>query len=171
MSNVKTFDDIRALFPPAVFESIRSVYNNDPTSTDLFSAGMGESPTNPRFRRTRRRISQGSLPNPILGPTFTCLLIDQFERLRDGDRFFYLNNQFTSSQLLAIQERQFSDIICNNINIVSVQEQAFLIDHQYNSCTEERKRMNLQPWLVSVLILCIIWLCQILHSDWLVSGP
>ena len=154
VSNVKTFDDIRALFPPAVFESIRSVYNNDPTSTDLFSAGMGESPTNPRFRRTRRRIFDRSLPNPILGPTFTCLLIDQFERLRDGDRFFYLNNQFTSSQLQAIQDRQFSDIICNNINIVSVQKQAFLIDRQY-SCANKRKRMNVEPWFGKCTIIIL----------------
>jgi len=145
VSNVKTFDDIRALFPPSVFESIRSVYNNDPTSTDLFSAGMGEIPTNPRFRRTKRRILEHCLPNPILGPTFTCLLIDQFERARDGDRFFYLNNQFTNSQLEVIQERQFSDIICNNINIVSVQKQAFLIDHPY-SCANKPNRMNLQAW-------------------------
>ena len=141
------------LFPPPVFESIRSVYNNDPTSTDLFSAGMGESPINPQFRRTRREIFTPPLPNPILGPTFTCLLIDQFERLRDGDRFFYLNDQFTSSQLLAIKKRKFSDIICDNIDSVSVQDQAFLIGHQY-SCSKERKRLNLIPWiLVSVLML------------------
>ena len=145
VSNVETFDDIRALFPPAVFESIRSVYNNDPTSTDLFSAGMGESPTDPEFFRGEQ-ITNSPLPNPILGPTFTCLLIDQFERLRDGDRFFYLNNQFTSSQLQAIKVRKFSDIICNNIDIVSVQRRAFLDEHQY-SCDEERKRMNLQPWV------------------------
>ena len=146
VSNVETFDDIRALFPKAVFKSIRRVYNNDPTSTDLFSAGMGERPTNPRFFRTKEPIFDRSLPNPILGPTFTCLFIDQFERLRDGDRFFYLNKQFTNSQLQAIKDRKFSDIICNNIEIVSVPRQAFLTKRQ-QSCTKRRQRMNLRPWL------------------------
>jgi hypothetical protein len=148
VSNVKTFDQIRPLFPPAVFESIRSVYNNDPTSTDLFSAGMGELPTDKRFGRPRRRSPDDCfLPEPILGPTFTCLFIDQFERLRDGDRFFYLNpGQFTRDQLTAIQDRKFSDIICNNINIVSVPKAVFLTDRKY-SCANRPNRIDLEPWI------------------------
>jgi peroxidase len=147
VSNARTFDDIAELFPPAVFESIKSTYNNDLRATDLFAAGIGEKPISRRFGRPRRRFRDNrNLPDPILGPTFTCLLIDQFERLRDGDRFFYRRRGvFTSVQLRVILERKFSDIICNNINIVSVPRQAFLEDRPY-SCGNSRNDMDLEPW-------------------------
>lgn len=34
-------------------------------------------------------ISEKALPGAILGPTFVCIVGDQFSRLRRGDRFFY----------------------------------------------------------------------------------
>ena len=153
VSNVRSFDDIRALFPTEVFESIKSVYNNKPQNTDLFPAGIGEKPINRRFvrlsynRRRRPRIrNDQSLPDPILGPTFTCLLIDQYERLRDGDRFFYrARGVFTPNQRQEILRRKLSEVICNNIDVVSVQAQAFL-EGRTNVCSRMGKQMNLEPW-------------------------
>lgn len=40
---------------------------------DLFVGGIGERP----------------LTGAVLGPTFVCIVGDQFSRLRRGDRFFY----------------------------------------------------------------------------------
>ena len=34
-------------------------------------------------------ISEKSVPGAVLGPTFQCLVGDQFRRLRLGDRFWY----------------------------------------------------------------------------------
>lgn len=45
-----------------------------PDNIDLFVGGMAESPV------------EGSK----LGPTFMCILVDQFRRLRDGDRSAYI---------------------------------------------------------------------------------
>lgn len=147
VSDVTSFDQIRVLFPPQVFESIKSVYNNKPQNTDLFPAGIGEIPTNREFGRPRRRFQDdGVLPDPILGPTFTCLLIDQFERARDGDRFFYRRRiHFSRRQRRSIYSRKFSDIICNNINIVSVPKQAFL-PSATRVCPTVGRPMNLSPW-------------------------
>lgn len=146
VSNVQTFDEIRQLFPPTVFESIKSVYKNDPRSTDLWPAGIGETPTDPSFGRPRRWFYDDAvLPDPILGPTFTCLLIDQFERLRDGDRFFYeRRGQFSYAQMWAIRGRQLSDVLCSNIDIVSVPRLAFLGPPNY-SCGNTGP-LNVAAW-------------------------
>ena len=54
---------------------------------DLFIGGVAEKP----------------LPGALLGPTFTCLVGDQFARLRLGDRFFYEEgnqlNSFTPGKI------------------------------------------------------------------------
>jgi peroxidase len=36
-------------------------------------------------------LLENKVPGSKLGPTFMCLLVDQFRRLRDGDRFWYEN--------------------------------------------------------------------------------
>ncbi|XP_028393408.1 lactoperoxidase-like [Dendronephthya gigantea] len=129
--DVRSFDQIDDLFRPEVLASIKKVYRNKPQITDLFTAGISEKPTS---------------REAILGPTFTCLLIDQFERLRDGDRFFYRNKGvFTPNQLRSIEKRSLSDIICNNINVVSVPKKAFFA-YQYESCRNSDRRMDLSPW-------------------------
>ncbi len=66
---------ILTLLPFYSFQSIQRLsrlYNNV-DEVDLFVAGVAER----------------SVPGALLGPTFICLVGDQFSRLRRGDRFFY----------------------------------------------------------------------------------
>jgi peroxidase len=50
-----------------------------------------------------------------LGPTMHCLVRDQFERLKRGDRFFYTNpGQFTPEQLAAIGKVTLSRVMCDS---------------------------------------------------------
>lgn len=120
-----TYNDVRTLHPdltprasfaevtsnPVIAAALASVY---PTvdDIDLWVGGLAESPHN----------------GGMVGQTFFALLSDQFERLRDGDRFFYLNND-VFSQLLVFEpnflDTRLSDIILRNTGINSIQQNVF----------------------------------------------
>lgn len=63
--------------PMSLRTKIQEVYSS-PNKIDVFIGGLAETPVH------------GSL----LGPLFHTVVIDQFERLRDGDRFYYENIQW-----------------------------------------------------------------------------
>ena len=60
---------------------------------DLFAAGVSERPT-----------SDGQL-----GPTFTCLIGEQFEKIKRGDRFFFRHPDagFSNREFLGTSNRLY----------------------------------------------------------------
>lgn len=59
-----------------------------------------------------------------LGETATLIIADQFERLRDGDRFWY-ENVFQGRELREIENTTLSDIIQRNTDIDTMQANVF----------------------------------------------
>ncbi|RVE53586.1 hypothetical protein evm_001727 [Chilo suppressalis] len=73
-----------------------------------------------------------NVPGALAGPTFLCILTEQFYRTRVGDRFFYENGAdqeiaFTPSQLDSIREgASIARLICDNADGVrAMQPRAF----------------------------------------------
>ena len=67
----------------------------------------------------------------LAGPTFLCILTEQFYRTRVGDRFFYERGDkeigFTRPQLQEIRKASIARIMCDNGNdIQMMQPRAFL---------------------------------------------
>lgn len=61
-----------------------------------------------------------------VGETLQAILIDQFSRLRDGDRFYYENRLADTPELLAlIENTTFSEIIKRSTGIEHLQEEVF----------------------------------------------
>ena len=75
--------------------------------------------------------SEKRLPGAVVGPTFACIIGEQFRRAKEGDRFWYENaNQagsFTPRQLAEIKKTSIARILCDNSNLEFMQPNAFLM--------------------------------------------
>lgn len=129
-----TFDGFRWEMPdPSVRERLRQVYGH-PDNVDLFVGGVLEEP----------------MRGALVGPTFACLISDQFQRLRDGDRFWYENKAyFTPSQVAQLQRASLARILCDNSdNMTHVPRDAFKRPSaikDYVDC-QTIPRIELGPW-------------------------
>jgi len=92
----------------ALAAQLQSIYG-DVNKVELFVGGLAED------------HAKGS----SVGPTFQAIIANQFERIRDGDRFWY-QNIFSGSQLRAIQSTQLSDIIRANTTATNIQNNVFV---------------------------------------------
>lgn len=69
-------------------------------------------------------LAEDHLPGSSMGETFTAVLVDQFERLRDGDRFFY-QNLLDGRELAEIENTTLADVIERNTDIEGLQDNVF----------------------------------------------
>ena len=109
-----------------------------PDNIDLWVGGLVEAP----------------LEGAKVGPTFLCIIADQFRRTRNGDRFWYENDGvFTPAQLSQIKQTTLARVVCDNSdNITRVPLDVF---HQtdfpsnYIRCDDARvPEVDLKLWAV-----------------------
>nr|XP_019934398.1 PREDICTED: dual oxidase 1 [Paralichthys olivaceus] len=95
---VKTFEEINPKLNsinPKLLHDVAELYNRDISKLELFPGGLLE-----------------SLDGP--GPVFSVIILDQFERIRNGDRFWFENKQnglFTDEEMQAIRNVTFHDVL------------------------------------------------------------
>ena len=113
LGRVESFSELSDLIPRAIVERFQLIYKHV-DDVDLFIGGLTES----------------SVPGALVGPTFQCLVGDQFKRTMSGDRYFYDNGaspgKFTEPQLAEIRNSNLARITCDNgDNIRLIQPLAF----------------------------------------------
>ena len=63
-------------------------------------------------------ISEVPVVGALLGPTFRCIVGDQFKRLQHGDRFYFDNiespGRFTAEQLVKVRRTSLARVHCDN---------------------------------------------------------
>lgn len=72
-------------------------------------------------------LAENHLPGSSVGPTFQRILVDQFTRVRDGDRFWY-QRDLSGADLKMIEGTHLADIIRRNTTTTNVQDNVFVFD-------------------------------------------
>jgi len=102
---VSRFADITS--DPEVQAALEQVYG-DVDNIDVWVGGLAED----------------HVPGSSVGKLLQTVLVDQFERIRDGDRFWY-QNVFGGEQLRDLEHTRLADVIQRNTDIEGMQRNAF----------------------------------------------
>jgi len=93
---------------PKVFPFLQQVYNSI-DDCDVYICGLAE---------------YHDYQN--VGSTFKAVILDQYLRLRDGDRFWYENGQWSPTEFAQIQATTLADVIVRNTDIPATDLQCFV---------------------------------------------
>jgi hypothetical protein len=69
-------------------------------------------------------LAEDHVRGSSLGETFQAILVDQFERLRDGDRYWY-ERDLSRSELRLVRDTSLADVISRNTTISNLQDNVF----------------------------------------------
>ena len=134
LPTIRSWARLNRIMLPGAVAAFKKLYKN-PNDIDLFAAG----------------ISEKHVAGSELGPTFNCLIGDQFQRVRDGDRYFYKNRGvFNGAQLRAIEKVTLASVLCANLKgIVSIQPRALRVPNRRRNRRVDCNRipkLDLSPW-------------------------
>lgn len=104
----KSFDDLEGKFDPDTLGRVRKIYKTV-DDIDMYTGALAEIP----------------IEGGLVGPTVTCIITDQFLRLKFGDRFWYETEEkpqaFTPEQLAEIRKTTLARIICDTSGVDQAQ--------------------------------------------------
>lgn len=105
LAPVTSFAEITS--DPELQQALAEAYG-DVDNVDLWVGGLAED-----------HVSGGSV-----GPLFRAILVDQFTRLRDGDRFWY-ERELTGRDLRMVRQTTLADVIRRNTTTTNLQDDVF----------------------------------------------
>lgn len=138
LSAIKNWEDIERVTSLETATRFRSVYASV-DDIDLYTGGLAEKPV------------RGGL----VGPTFACIIAQQFSNLRKGDRFWYENgnfeNSFTPAQLQQIRKVSFAEVVCDTMpEVETIQPFVFMassvVGNKRKSCGSLRS-FKVDAWV------------------------
>jgi len=69
----------------------------------------------------------------MLGPLFHKIVKEQFEKIRDGDKFWY-ENRLPCALLNTVKETKLSDILKRNCGVDHIHEYVMIVPHKHHCC-------------------------------------
>jgi peroxidase len=125
------YNDIRdayGLMPVGTVADITSDLDVQLALSSLYVDGMGIFDPN-LIDPWIGALVEDEILGSMLGPLLTAAMADQFERLRDGDRFFFLydTENLTEAERSLTMNRTLAGVIMDNTGITNIQPNVFLI--------------------------------------------
>ena len=71
-------------------------------------------------------LAENHLPGAMVGQTFDVIIAQQFQALRDGDRFWYQNQGFDKATMREIESTTLSSLMLKNTDTEHMQADAFV---------------------------------------------
>jgi peroxidase len=103
-----------------------TAFNQISSNPDVQHALQNEYTTVDRIDPFIGMLAEDIIPGSDVGPTCRAILVHQFIRLREGDRFYFQNETFNSFELsLLSQGNDYADVIQNNTTITNLQANVF----------------------------------------------
>ncbi|XP_053607433.1 chorion peroxidase-like isoform X2 [Plodia interpunctella] len=140
LSAIEDFQDLLRVMPARTAKKLQALYRHV-EDIDLFTGGMSERP----------------VVGGLVGPTFACIIAQQFSNLRKGDRFWYENggfeSSFTPAQLQQIRRISLAQVLCHTLDTIdNIQPFVFLSpenpDNDRISCQNGLlSNFDLSPWI------------------------
>ena len=97
-------------------------------------------------------LAEDHLPGASVGELIHTSLVDQFTRLRDGDRFFYLNDpdllQMEITAIIDLENLTLAQVIRNNTGITQLQANVFFVPEPASLTLAALGAMALVGWLL-----------------------
>jgi hypothetical protein len=96
---------------PKVVQELEAAYPGGVNTIDAFEGGLAED----------------HVAGSDVGPLFQAIIADQFTRLRDGDRFFYLNESWNQDELKIMRQgNTLAKVIEANTDVTNLQSDVFI---------------------------------------------
>ena len=77
-------------------------------------------------------LAEDHVPGSIIGSTFGKIIGDQFTALRDGDRYYFENQNFDKQTLSEIKGTTLSDLILRDTDTTAMQSDAFVATERHS---------------------------------------
>jgi peroxidase len=77
-------------------------------------------------------LAEDHVPGTIIGSTFGKIIGDQFTALRDGDRYYFENQNFDKQTLDEIKGTTLSDLILRDTDTTAMQSDAFVATERHS---------------------------------------
>ena len=77
-------------------------------------------------------LAEDHVAGGVIGPTFAQIIGDQFTALRDGDRYYFENQNFDRQTLNEIKGTTLSDLILRDTDTTAMQSDAFVATERHS---------------------------------------
>src|SRR3954453_5711537 len=77
-------------------------------------------------------LAEDHAPGAVIGPTFGRIIGDQFAALRDGDRYYFENQNFDRQTISEVKNTTLSDLILRNTDTTAMQSDAFVATERHS---------------------------------------